>query len=135
MAELLFEAMVSKDRSLRSAGVEVKSAGTDAVLDAATLEAIAVMAEYGLNLNGHRPVTIDSSLADWADLVLVMEVANKRDVVALFPWVKEKVHLLSEYVGDSGEVRDPYSRSIEVYRQCAARLEFLLNKLADKLKS
>lgn len=135
MAELLFEAMVSKDRTLRSAGVEVKSAGTDAVLDAATPEAIAVMAEHGLNLNGHQPETINSSLVDWADLVLVMEVANKRDVVALFPWVKEKVHLLSEYVGDSGEVRDPYSRSIEVYRQCAARLEFLLNKLADKLKS
>ena len=135
MAELLFEARISKDQQLRSAGVEVKSAGTDAMLDAATPEAIAVMAEHGLNLNGHRPVTINRGLADWADLVLVMEVAHKRDVVALFPWVKEKTHLLSEYVGDSGEVRDPYSRGIEVYRQCAARLKSLLNKLADKLES
>lgn len=135
MAELQFGAMVSKDELLQSPGVEVKSAGTDAMLDAATPEAIAVMAEYGLNLNGHQPKTIDNSLADWAELVLVMEAANKRDVVAMFPQAEGKVHLLSEYVGDSGEVHDPYRRGIEAYRQCAALLQTLLSKLADKLKS
>jgi protein-tyrosine phosphatase len=134
MAELLFESMVSEDRSLQSAGIEVESAGLNAALDAATPEAIAVMAEYGLNLNGHQPETINSSLADWADLVLVMEVVNKRDVVTLFPWAEEKVHLLSDYVGDSGEVHDPYRRGIEVYRQCAASLQSLLSKLVEKLK-
>ena len=135
MAELLFEAMISKDRSLQRAGIQVDSAGTYAVLDAATPEAIAVMAEYGLNLNGHQPRSVDSILADWANLVLVMETRHKQEVVSQFPKAVTKTHLLSEYVGENGDVPDPYGSGIVVYRNCAARLEFLLNKLADKLKS
>lgn len=40
MAEALFVAMVNKDHSLQSAGIEIDSAGTGVGLDSATPEAI-----------------------------------------------------------------------------------------------
>lgn len=135
MAEALFKAMVGKEDSLRSSEIEVKSAGTDAMLDGATPEAIECMAEYDLDLNGHQPKTVDSNLADWADLVLVMESRHKDMVLSRFPQAEKKTHLLSEYVGESGDVPDPYLQGIEVYQKCAATLQSLLKKLAEKLKS
>lgn len=135
MAEALFKAMVGKEASLRSAVVEVNSAGTDAMLDSATPEAIECMAEYGLNLNSHQPKSINSHLVQWADLVLVMESRHKEVVLSRFPNAAKKTHLLSEYVGESGGVPDPYLQGIEIYQKCAATLQSLLKKLAEKLKS
>jgi len=135
MAKVLFEDMVSKDQSLRSAEVEVDSAGTDAVLDAATPEAIKVMSEYGLNLNSHQPKTVHSGLADWADLVLVMESWQKGEVARQIPAAAEKTYMLSEFVGERSDIPDPYHRGLEAYRKCAASLQSLLNKLAERLES
>jgi protein-tyrosine-phosphatase len=135
MAQVIFRGLVSNDPSLLLAGIEVDSAGTGVGLDAATPEAIEVMAEYGLNLNNHHPKNVDTSLANWADLVLVMESGHKHIIVSRFPKAVKKVHLLSEYVGESGDVSDPYLRGIAVYRKCAATLQSLLNKLAEKLIS
>jgi len=135
MAQVMFRELVSNDPSLRLAGIEVESAGTGVGLDAATPEAIEVMNEYGLDLNSHHPKNVDSSLADWADLVLVMESGHKQQVISRFPEAAKKTHLLSEYVGESGDVPDPYLRGIAIYRKCAATLQSLLNKLAEKLRS
>ena len=135
MAQVIFKKLVSNDPSLLSAGIEVDSAGTGVGLDSATPEAIECMAEYDLDLNGHQPKTIDSNLADWADLVLVMESRHKEAVLSRFPNAAKKTHLLSEYVGGSGGVPDPYLQGIEVYQKCAATLQSLLKKLAEKLKS
>jgi len=105
------------------------------MLDSATPDAIECMAEYGLNLNGHQPKSINSHLVQWADLVLVMESRHKEVVLSRFPNAAKKTHLLSEYVGESGGVPDPYLQGIEIYQKCAATLQSLLKNLAEKLKS
>jgi len=135
MAQVIFKKLVGNDPSLLSAGIEVDSAGTGVGLDSATPEAIECMAEYGLNLNSHQPKSINSDLVQWADLVLVMESRHKDMVLSRFPQAEKKTHLLSEYVGGSGGVPDPYLQGIEVYQKCAATLQSLLKKLAEKLKS
>lgn len=135
MAKLFLEDMVIKNQSLRSAGVEVDSAGTSVMLDSATPEAITVVSEYGLDLAGHHPKQLDSQLVDWADLVLVMELRHKQRVTSIFPTAAKKTYMLSEYVGEEADVPDPYKCGIEVYRECAAQLQFLLNKLVKKLGS
>ena len=134
MAQVIFRKLVSNDPSLKSAGIEVESAGTGVGLDSATPEAIACMAEYGLDLNGHQPKSIDSHLVQWADLVLVMESRHRDMVLASFPQAEKKIHLLSEYAGESGDVPDPYLQGIAIYRKCAATLQSLLKNLAEKLK-
>ena len=98
MAEALFKAMVGKEDSLRSTVVELNSAGTDAMLDSATPEAIECMAKYGLNLNSHQPKSINSHLVQCAELVLVMESLHKEVVLSRFPNAAKKTHLLSEYM-------------------------------------
>jgi len=135
MAQVIFKKLVSNDPSLLSAGIEVDSAGTGVGLDSATPEAIECMAEYGLNLNGHQPKSITSDLVQWADLILVMESRHKDMVLSRFPQAEKKTRLLSEYVGESGGVPDPYLQGIEIYQKCAATLQSLLKKLAEKLRS
>ncbi|HUU64175.1 MAG TPA: low molecular weight protein arginine phosphatase [Dehalococcoidia bacterium] len=135
MAQVIFKKLVNNDPSLLSACIEVDSAGTGIGLDSATPEAIECMAEYGLNLNSHQPKSITSDLVQWADLVLVMESRHRDMVLSRFPNAAKKTHLLSEYVGESGDVPDPYLQGIEIYQKCAATLQSLLKNLAEKLKS
>jgi protein-tyrosine-phosphatase len=135
MAQVLFEDVVNKHPSLGPAGLEVDSAGTAVVIDAATTEATEIMREYGLSLAGHRSKRVSASLVYWADLILVMEFRQQAQVVSQFPAATKKTHILSEYVGDTGDVADPYGCGIEAYRECAALLQRLLNKVTERLKS
>lgn len=135
MAKLLFEEMVSKDPSLRSVGAEVDSAGIIGGGSQAMQEAIDVMNEHGLDLTSHQSKPLDGRLVDWADIVLVMEHEHKQGVMIRVPKAVEKTYLLSEYVGESGDVPDPYRKSISKYRECAALLQSLLGGLIEKLKN
>lgn len=134
MARLLFENIVNSDRSLKSAGIEADSAGTAVAMHAATPDAIRVMREHDLDLSEHYPKSIDSRLVDWPDLVLAMTLSGKQHIISVFPQAAAKTYTLSEYVGEDNEVPDPYQCGIEVYRECAAFLQFLLSNLAEKLK-
>ena len=134
MAKVLLEDIVGKDPVLRSAGIEVKSAGTVGSGSPATTEAVEVLSDYGLHLSNHRSKPLSSELVDWADLVLVMETGHRQIVASLFSGAAGKTHLLSEYVGEHGDVPDPYSRGIKAYKECAAMLQELLKKVAKKLK-
>jgi protein-tyrosine-phosphatase len=134
MAQALFEDIVNKHSSLGPAGLEVDSAGTAVVMDTQTAEAAEIMREYGLSLASHRSKRVSASLVDWADLILVMEFRQWVQVVSQFPAATKKTHILSEYVGDTGDIADPYSCGIEAYRECAALLQRLLNKVAEMLK-
>jgi len=134
MAKVLFEDILNKHPSLGPAGLEVDSAGTGVVMDAATPEAIEIMREYGLSLASHRSKPVSASLVDWADLILVMEFWQQAQVVSHSPAAIKKTHILTEYVGEKGDVADPYGCGIEAYRECAALLQHLLNKVAERLK-
>ena len=134
MAQCLFENMLARDPLLRSAGIEVESAGTTAGGYAATPEAMAVMHECGLDLSRHRSRPLNPGLIERADLILVMEAAHRERVAFRFPAAEAKTYPLTEYVGEQGEVPDPIGCGIEVYRECAALLESLLGKLTEKLR-
>lgn len=135
MAQVLLESMISKDQSLQSAGIEVDSAGVYANKNPATMYTKEAVRDYGLDLTGHQSKLVDAALVDWADLVLVMEQEHRDRIISLYAGAGSKVHLLSEYVGESGDISDPYLGGSQTYRECAALLQSLLNKLADKLGS
>jgi protein-tyrosine phosphatase len=133
MAKAMFEDMVRNDPVLSSARIEVSSAGMTPTYNTASSEAVEVMREYGLSLAGHQSRAIDSSLVAWADLILTMESWQKALVVASFPAASSKTFTLAEYVGEDGDVPDPYGGGIDDYRECAVRLQSLLIKAAEKL--
>jgi protein-tyrosine-phosphatase len=134
MARVLFEDTLTKDPSLRSAGVEVDSAGAIAGGAPATLNAIRLMREYGLDLSNHQSKLLVGRLVKWADLILVMQARQKQVVVSRYPGAAEKTYVLSEYVGEKGEVPDPIGCGIGAYEDCVAVLSSLLSKLAERLR-
>lgn len=73
MAHAIFKNIVNQDPSLLSKEIEVDSAGTIAGVPHAMRGAIEVMRHYGLDITNYRPKSLNPRLANWADLVLVME--------------------------------------------------------------
>ena len=136
MAEAIFKNMVEKESALWSIDTSVKSAGTISLDQCqATDEAVCVMHEKGLDISQHRSTHIDGVLMNWADVVLVMEYDHKQYVLEDFPHASDKVHLLTEFAGEEGEVADPFGFGIEAYHKCAEQLGSLLASILEKMKS
>jgi protein-tyrosine phosphatase len=87
----------------------VASAGLAALVGRpAEPEAVALMAERGLDLSGHRATQVTPELLAAHDLVLVMEAGQVRAVEALAPAMRGRVHRLGRF-GDF-DVPDPFQQ-------------------------
>lgn len=103
--------------------VEVTSSGIWAVDDhPASANAIAVMADWGVDITDHIARTIRATDVAEADLILVMSQEHEQMIRNTWPQYSWKVHRLSEMIGKRKNVRDPYGGSVEEYRTCADTL-------------
>ena len=94
--------------------LQVESAGIAALVGhSADPDALALMQERGIDLSGHRARQLSPSLLSEADLVLVMEEAQRRHIERTFPAARGKVHRLGRF-GDF-DVPDPYRRGREEF--------------------
>jgi protein-tyrosine phosphatase len=134
MAEAIFKHMVNTSEAENT--IEVKSAGIYSGMDGshATLIAEEVMAERGLDISTHLSQSINAGLVDWADLILTMTEEHKQTILLNFIGAKRKTYLLTEYVGENGELVDPVGLGIKIYRNYADLLERLLTKLKAKIR-
>jgi len=111
-------------------GIEITSAGTGAVSGCPASEnATRVMAERGIDITDHhsQPLTVDLLLA--SDYIWVMTKGHLETAVHLAPEATSRIALV-----DAGgrEVPDPIGGDVEVYRECADRLEeALTERLAE----
>jgi len=136
MAAAILQDMVMKDPKLQHIGFIVKSGGIyDLGERQAAGEAIQVMSEKGLDIRAHRSTHVKDILVDWAEVILVMEHEHQRHIVEHLPHASDKVHLLTEFAGEEGEVADPFGRGLLEYRQCRDELVALLNKVLRKRSS
>lgn len=116
----------------------VETAGTLAVPgEEATPDAVAVMAEQGLDLRGHKAQRLEPGMVAQADLILTMTRAHKEAVLRLHPRAAEKTFTLLEFAhnGTETDIRDPLHQGREAYRQTAATLRRALAAVVDKLLS
>jgi len=124
---------------LRQRGLEDKirvlSAGTLALFGNEPSEnAKEVMGEIGIDISEHRSRQLSRWLLRQVDLVLVMARHHRSSVKRLLPQAEEKVFLLSEFAGEgSGDVDDPYGKSIDEYRRCRDQIERYLDLIVEKL--
>lgn len=120
-----------EERNIKN--VEVYSAGIYAVEgDTSTYEAIEVMEEYGVDLKKHRATKVQNSNIKDVDIILCMTLSHKRDLIYMYPELKEKIYTLKEYVNDEKngvEIRDPWGYDIVTYRFCASEIDACLDKL------
>ncbi|MBB5541966.1 low molecular weight phosphotyrosine protein phosphatase [Paraburkholderia fungorum] len=92
-------------------GVTVLSAGLDALVGSAPDQlAIRVTAESGLDIASHRAQQLNVSLVGGADLILVMEAAQKHELMRRHPNASGKVFRLGEI--ERFDVPDPYRKPI-----------------------
>jgi protein-tyrosine phosphatase len=60
---------------------------------------------------------------------------NMKEILnRVYPEFSAKVFVINEYVGDNGDVIDPYGGSIEVYEKTYLSLKNSMNLLLAKIK-
>ena len=116
MAEALFNDMVQK-KGLE--GFKAASAGLAALSGQdASMQAVQVMKEMGIDLKGHKSRQVDEALLKQADLILTMTQGHKNALQAAEPSIWKKVYTLKEYAGlQDKDIQDPFGQPVEVYRQ------------------
>jgi protein-tyrosine-phosphatase len=128
--------------------VEVASAGLHAFPgEPASWEAVAVMAERGIDISGHRTACLTLAGVQQADLILTMDERQKYSLLELYPDAAGKTFMLKEYTaapeagrppgagrpqgeaaragaGRAGQydIPDPFGQTREAYRQCSMEL-------------
>jgi len=88
-----------------------------------------------LILDTHSTLQVHAELLDQVDLIVVMELIQKRRVQRLYPKTKGKVVLLG-YFDTKGplDIADPYGRPLEEFAACFQRVQRCCDNLASRLR-
>ncbi len=132
MAEFLLRDLAQK----QGLDIQTRSAGIYAVVGApATEETVAVLEEWGIDAREHRSQPLSWELLDWADLILTMETWHKQYILAKAPELQDRVFVLTEFVGEDGEVPDPYGTARRACREIRDLIQQLVSKVIYKLQN
>jgi|GEM_PF-666524 len=160
MAEALMLNLL-KEVGEKTEGIKIISAGTSAVKgQRASKNAILVMREKDIDINGHEAMPLTRELVDEADLILVMTQSHKFWVMQMSKDAHNKTYTLKEYavrsrstdvgelagdiVRSSGrecphdrlaslDISDPFGLDLGSYRECAKEIEEELRIILRKL--
>jgi protein-tyrosine-phosphatase len=129
-------AALLEDR-LRQRGLRdwtVRSAGTWAIAPReASRYSIAVTKRVGLDITGHRSRMVEESQLAEADLVLTMEDGHAEALRAEFPLQADKVYMLSEMIGQTYNIPDPYGGPIQEYERMYVNLSEVIDKGLNRI--
>lgn len=135
MAEALARKIL-EGRPGEKSDIEVSSAGVAAWPgDRASREAVEALAGMGVSLLEHQASRLTPEDVRQADLVLTMTGVHREYVRNLVPGVSGKVFTLAEYAGVAEDVPDPIGQGLEIYRNCARRLQDLITRALDRIGS
>lgn len=88
---------------------------------------------YGVYLEQHEAKELtEEEFADSA-LILVMMEEHKKKIYNDYP-AAANVYTIKEFVGENGDVDDPYGRDLEGYAEFAGELERLVIRVVEKLE-
>ncbi len=114
--------------------IHVASAGLMDMQGApADLKAARLLHEKGMDATRHRSRHLTQELADWADVILVMEEIHRDEIAVRYPESRDKVHLLGAFSGgrSNGDknIKDPHGLTDYHYRTCFAEIYLALDGL------
>lgn len=86
---------------------------------------LALVAERGIDLTAHRSSLVDTALADWADVIVIMDRINWRQVDSLNgPYTEKTVWLGAWGHEEAGlEIEDPYGKPSGKVQEILERLD------------
>jgi len=135
MAEALLRQGLQQKMAKNQIPYEIRSAGIMAGMGLpATLEAIQVMQEYGIDLSQHRSQVLSQRHLQWADLILTMTASHRKHIISQFTIRPNRVYTLAEFSGaERVDVVDPFGSGIEAYRQSARQLQVLIEAIIKQI--
>jgi protein-tyrosine phosphatase len=131
------EAVLKARLQAVSSPTELRSAGFHPRTGRATPGDFAVLSRsYQLDLTRHRSALVDSTMLDWADLVVVMDRHNWEALAGFGPQAQAKAVWLGAFLEDGPvEIADPYGRSAAEAGAIAQRLYAAACVLAERLRA
>ncbi len=91
-----------------------------------------VLKSHNLELKGHISRGLKPSDLDEDTLVLTMTEKQKKSIIETFDF-QDNVYTIKEFVGESGDVTDPYGGTLIDYEECYIELARLVKKTVYKL--
>jgi protein-tyrosine phosphatase len=123
------EALLRK--AIESRGIAVSSAGIGALVGHAADEtAQALMLERGIDISCHRARQLDGQLVREADLILVMEQWQQKEIDTHYPTARGKVHCLGKW--SDFEIPDPYRRPRQAFEAALESIDQGINDWTRK---
>jgi protein-tyrosine phosphatase len=117
IGHVLFQAQ-ARAKGLR---LEVDSAGLTAMVgEPANAHSITLMQQQGIDLRGHIAKQITTELVKWADLILVMDEAQKKMLEAQFPAACGKTYRLGHH--SNFDIPDPYLQPFAAFEATSAQI-------------
>jgi|SRR5680860_237856 len=114
--------------------VHVSSAGLEACVgERISTHALEVLKEQNIDLSKFRSRRLRAELMDDADWIIPMTQAQEEALRRLFPQYDHKTQCLGNWGDSKKDVLDPWSGSLDVYRQTAHEIRELLSELKDQL--
>ena len=104
---------------------------------AASLPAIEVLREQGIDLTPHRSRVVTKDIIDTATLIVVMTTVHVTEIKRRFPEAQDRIYLLKSFdpgCGD-GDIPDPHGGTVTHYRTIRKEIESALLDLILYLKS
>ena len=112
--------------------VRVESAGLIALAgEPADPLAVALMAERGLDIRGHRARQADPGWLSACELLLVMERGQQQIIEASWPALRGRVYRWGHW--QDFDVPDPYGRDENAFREALRAIDRGLSLWAEKL--
>jgi protein-tyrosine phosphatase len=91
-----------------------------------------VLKSHNLELEGHISKQLKASDIDENTLILTMTEKQKNNIVEMFDYT-DNVYTIKEFVGENGDVTDPYGGTLIDYEECYVELARLVKKTVYKL--
>jgi protein-tyrosine-phosphatase len=119
-------------RELATLDIKVQSGGFIGFNRPAPAEAIAAAEHHAVNLSDHRSRPLTAELVRGADLIIVMDVSQRRRLFERFGRDPRHVFLLGDFDPapvETRTIRDPVEQSLEVFDEVYARIARCVREL------
>lgn len=128
------EMMAKHEAGVRGLDVNIASAGVFAFKGAGASEnASRVMHEMNLDISKHMAAPLTHELLENSNIILTMTKGHKNSILSSYPEFSNKVFTFTEYVGEEGDILDPFGGDVNVYRNCANEIKRFIDKLFSKI--
>ena len=127
---------ILKDLAIKNnLDIKVESLGINAVNNKdVALFAIEAMKDIGIDISNHKSYQVNSEILAKTDLVLTMSNSHKKQILAQYPFMKDKVFLLNEFAfGEKTDIQDPFGAPLRYYERARDEIYKAIEEIIGQL--